>query len=103
MVDKIDTILIIISLIIIIIFFAYLLLCYRWNLYPYTIYERVPPSEDNTVIAAKRGEPFTPDEIEERRQYAANFCNAMANTYNFVTLYCSEESKFGLLDCEGII
>lgn len=99
MVDKIDTILVIVALILIIVWFTYLLLCYRWNWYPYTRYERIPPDEENTVMAARRGEEYTAEEIEQRKDYAAEFCTRMANTENFMTKYCDITSEFGLIDC----
>lgn len=102
MVDKIDVALIIICLLIIVIVAIWLLLCYRWNLYPYTKYERVIPPNENAIMVAKKGEPLTAEEMKIRRDNARDFCQAMSNTENFMSIYCKVPSKFGGINCDDI-
>jgi hypothetical protein len=102
MVDKIDVALIIICLLIIVIVAIYLLLCYRWNLYPYTKYERVIPPNENAIMVANKGEPLTAEEMKIRRDNARDFCQAMSNTENFMSIYCKVPSKFGGINCDDI-
>jgi hypothetical protein len=102
MVDKIDTVLIVLSLLIIVIVAIWLLLSYRWNKYPYTKYERVLPAE-NAVMAAKRGKALTADEIKARQDRARDFCQAMSNTENFMSMYCNVPSEFGTINCDEIL
>ena len=94
------TIAIIVSVAIIVVYVIYIFESHKNNLYPFTLYEA--PSDSNMVQYNPDPTPLDDEEIQERRQTAANMCAMLANTQNFVSLWCADAPTSSGIDCSNI-
>lgn len=85
---------------VLVIYVIYMFEARKRSFYPFTLY--VPPNDTNMVQYNPDPEPFDEEEIAANRALGLGLCNVMANTQNFVSLWCSAAPKGSGIRCDDI-
>jgi len=89
-------VIIIITIIILFAFFFYAYVASIRNLYPFTAYTMVAPS--NSVVFGQNVTALTDAQISVNQTNALNACNFLAESQNFMTMYCGKQPT-NKIDC----
>jgi flagellar basal body-associated protein FliL len=95
-----EIIIIVVIVIVVVLYAAYIVIAYIANLPPFGEYKPEPP--DNAFIVNPDVKPFTEEQIKERKAKAAEACEVLANTTNYMELYCGRAPTTKLPDCSLI-
>lgn len=92
-------IIIIITIVILVVYVIFAYYAASQRIYPFTVYVMDPP--DNSTVYGANQVNFTQEQIDNKKQSAIDACEYIANSQNFMTMYCGREPT-KTIDCSKL-